>query len=118
MPYNETLNNRIREAVADLPNVEEKAMFGGICYMVNGKMCMGVVKDEMMCRIDPALYEESLEKTGCREMVFTGRPMKGYVFISEDGMKTKKEFDHWIALCLDFNKRSRAAKKKKRAGKG
>ena len=91
MAYNEKLSDRIREAVAHLPNVEEKYMFGGVCYMVNGKMCVGVVKDEMMCRIDPAVYEEALEKDGCREMVFTGRPMKGYVFISDDGMKTKKQ---------------------------
>ena len=82
--------------------------------MVNGKMCVGVVKDEMMCRIDPEIYAESLEKEGCREMVFTGKPMKGYIFISEKGMKTKKQFDHWINLCLQFNTKAKAAKKKKK----
>lgn len=115
MAFSEKLSNRIREAVADIPKVEEKYMFGGVCYMVNGKMCIGVVKDEMMCRIDPAIYEEALEKTGCREMVFTGRPMKGYVFVSEEGMKTKKQFDYWIRLCLEFNSKAKAAKKKKKA---
>lgn len=115
MAFNEKLSNRIREAVADIPKVEEKYMFGGVCYMVNGKMCIGVVKDEMMCRIDPAVYEEALEKPGCREMVFTGRPMKGYVFVSEEGIKTKKAFDYWIKLCLEFNSKAKAAKKKKKA---
>jgi len=114
MAYNEKLNDRIREAIANLPKVEEKHMFGGTCFMVNGKMCVGVVKDEMMCRIDPDIYEEALHKRGCREMVFTGRPMKGYVFVSEDGMKTKKEFDYWINLCLEFNKKAKASKPKKK----
>jgi len=114
MAYNEKLNDRIRESIADLPHVEEKHMFGGTCFMVNRKMCAGVVKDEMMCRINPKIYEAALEKDGCREMVFTGKPMKGYVFVSEDGMKTKKQFDYWINLCLEFNKEAKAAKKKKK----
>ena len=113
MAFNEKLNNRIREAMAALRKVEEKYMFGGVCYMLNGKMCLGVVKDEMMCRIDPDKYEGTLEKKGCREMIFTGRPMKGYVFVSEEGMKTKKEFDYWIGLCVEFNKKAKASKKKR-----
>jgi TfoX/Sxy family transcriptional regulator of competence genes len=113
MAFNEKLSNRIREAIAHLPNVEEKYMFGGVCYMLNGKMCIGVAKDELMCRIDPAIYEELLEKKGCREMVFTGRPMKGYVFVNEDGMKTKKQFEYWINLCVEFNKKAKSSKKKK-----
>ena len=116
MPFNEALNDRIREAMATLKNVEEKYMFGGCCYMLNGKMCVGVVNDEMMCRIGPHEYEEALEKRGCREMIFTGKPMKGYVFVGEEGMKTKKEFDSWISLCVAFNKEAKASKKK-RSGK-
>jgi TfoX/Sxy family transcriptional regulator of competence genes len=113
MAYNEKLSNRIREALAHLPKVEEKYMFGGVCYMLNGKMCIGVVQDEMMCRIDPLIYEEALEKTGCREMVFTGKPMKGYVYVSSEGMKSKKQFDYWIGLCVEFNKKAKSSKKKK-----
>jgi TfoX/Sxy family transcriptional regulator of competence genes len=113
MAFDEKLNDRIREAMAEYPNVAEKHMFGGICYMLNDKMCVGIVKDEMMCRVGPDVYEEVLSKRGCREMVFTGKPMKGYVYVSADGMKTKKEFDYWIALCVDFNKNAKAAKKKK-----
>lgn len=113
MAYSEKLAERIREALSHLSKVEEKEMFGGMCYMVNGKMCVGIIDDEVMCRIDPAVYEEALEKKGCREMNFTGRPMKGYVFVSEEGMKTKKDFDYWIGLCLEFNKKAKASKKKK-----
>ena len=114
MAFNEKLNDRIREAIAHLPNVEEKYMFGGTCFMINGKMCMGVVKDEMMCRIHPDSYEQALQKTGCREMVFTGKPMKGYVFVGDEVMKTKKQFDYWINLCLEYNSVAKAAKKKKK----
>ena len=114
MAFDEKLNDRIREAIADLPNVEEKHMFGGTCFMLNGKMCVGVVKDEMMCRIDPDFHETEVEKTGCRTMDFTKRPMKGYVMVDETGMKTKKEFDYWVNLCLDFNSKAKSSKKKKK----
>ena len=113
MAYNEKLNDRIREAMASYPNVEEKYMFGGTCYMLNGKMCVGVVQADMMCRIGPDAYEKALEKKGCREMVFTGKPMKGYVFVSEEGWKSQKDFNNWIGLCVAFNKDAKASKKKK-----
>lgn len=71
MAYNEKINDRIREAISHLPKVEEKHMFGGTCFMLNGKMCIDVVKDEMMCRIGPEEYEEALSRNDCREMVFT-----------------------------------------------
>ena len=75
MAYNENLADRIREALVDVPKVSEKFMFGGVCFMVNNKMCVGVVKDEMMCRINPEQEETVLERVGCRAMDFTGRPM-------------------------------------------
>lgn len=113
MAYNEKLNDRVREALAHLPGVEEKYMFGGCCYMVNGKMCMGIANEFLMCRIGPAAYEQALERKGCTEMVFTGKPMKGYVYVSEEGLKTKKDLDYWVGLCLAFNKEAKASKKKK-----
>ena len=117
MAFDEKLNDRIREAMSLHPNVEEKYMFGGTCFMLNGKMCVGVVKDEMMCRIDPDIYEDALQRKGCREMVFTGKPMKGYVYVNADGLKAKKDFDYWINLCVEFNKKSKPAKKKKSPNK-
>jgi TfoX/Sxy family transcriptional regulator of competence genes len=112
MAYSEKLANRIREGLAEVKKVKEKEMMGGLTFMVNDKMCVGIIKDEMMCRIDPALQDTVLEKTGCRIMDFTGRPMKGYVMVDESGMKSKKEFDYWIKLCLDFNKVAESSKKK------
>lgn len=114
MAYNEQLSNRIREELADLPEVEERHMFGGMCFMVNGKMCIGINDDEMMCRIGPAKETEALDRVGCRPMDFTGKPMKGYVYVNEDGMRTKADFEYWVDLCLDFNKIAKAAKKKKK----
>ena len=114
MAFNEKLADRIREALVDIPNVEEKFMFGGVCFMVDGKMCIGVVKDEMMCRIDPEMEDIALEKNGCRQMDFTHRPMKGYVYVSDEGMKKKKDLEYWVGLCLEFNSKAKASKKKKK----
>lgn len=114
MAYNEQLTNRIREALAHLPKVIEKKMFRGVTFMVNGKMCISAGNDEMMCRIDPAVYEVALERNGCRAMVHGGRVMKGFVFVNEESIRTKKEFDYWINLALDFNKKAKATPKKKR----
>jgi len=76
MAYNEKLADRIGKQLADLPNIEEKEMMGGLIFMYNGKMCVGIIKDEMMCRIDPNFHETAIEKTGCRTMDFTKRPMR------------------------------------------
>ena len=113
MAYNEKLADRIRKSICEIPKVEEKQMMGGLTFMVNGKMCVGIIKDEMMCRIDPAIHETEIEKQGCRTMDFTKRPMKGYVMVDDTGMKTQKEFDYWVNLCLDFNSKAKSSKKKK-----
>lgn len=112
MAYSEKLADRIRERLADIHNIEEKKMMGGLTFMYNGKMCIGVIKDEMMCRIDPDFHNKAVELNGCRTMDFTGRPMIGYVLIDESGMKTEKEFNYWVDLCLDFNSKARASRKK------
>jgi TfoX/Sxy family transcriptional regulator of competence genes len=114
MAYNEKLANRIRENIAHLSNIEEKEMMGGLVFMYNDKMCVGIIKDEMMCRIDPDIHEASVEKSGCRTMDFTKRPMKGYVLVDDTGMRNQKELDYWIGLCLEFNSRAKSSKKKKK----
>ena len=113
MPYNEKMVERIREMLVAQKSVEEKKMFGGVCFMVNDKMCIGVNENEIMCRIDPDLYESALEKTGAREMTFTGRPMKGYVFVDDTATKSKKDLETWVNMCLDFNAKAKSSKKKK-----
>ncbi len=112
MSYNQELAQKVRRKFDELPNVVEKAMMGGLTFMYHDKMCVGIIKDELMCRIDPALHDECLEKVGCRTMDFTKRPMKGFIMIAEIGMKSQEDFDYWINLSLDFNKRAKSFKKK------
>ena len=112
--YNEKLTNRIRSALAHIPKVEEKKMFRGVAFMVDGKLCISAGDNEIMCRIDPALHETAIERTGCRTVEMKGRPYKGYVYVNEEGIKAKKDFDYWIGLALDFNKRAKASPKKKK----
>jgi TfoX/Sxy family transcriptional regulator of competence genes len=114
MAYNEKLANRIRERLSELNNVSEKEMMGGLTFMYNDKMCVGIIKDEMMCRVNPEIHDDCITQLGCRTMDFTNRPMKGYVMIDESGMKLKKDFEYWISLCLDYNKIAKSSKKKKK----
>lgn len=114
MAYDEKLADRIREAIAGKGDIEEKKMFGGMCFMLNGKMCICVSHEEMMCRIDPGLYETVMEKPGLRPMVHNGKTMKGVVYVSQDVIKSKKEFDYWVNLSLAFNKTAKPSKKKKK----
>ncbi len=112
MAYDEKLAARIRERISNLSHLEEKEMMGGLVFMYHGKMCLGVIRDEMMCRIDPTLHDMVVEKNGCRTMDFTKRPMKGYIMIEEAGMRSLKDFDYWIDLAVEFNPRAKASKKK------
>lgn len=114
MAYDQNLANRVREKFVELTNVTEKEMMGGLTFMYNDKMCVGIIKDELMCRIDPDLHDIAIEKQGCRTMDFTKRPMKGYVMIEEIGLKTKKDFDYWINLAIDFNKKAKSSKRPKK----
>jgi TfoX/Sxy family transcriptional regulator of competence genes len=114
MAYDEKLADRTRELIAIThSNVEEKKMFGGLCFMVNDKMCIGVEKDRLMVRLDPAVYDEVLEKEGCIAMDFTGKIMKGYVFVNKHGLSTKKQLEYWVKLALAYNKIAKSSKKKK-----
>ena len=113
MPFNEKLADRTRELITlTHKNVEEKRMFGGLCFMVNDKMCVGVEQNRMMVRLDPDKYDEVMEKDGCNPMDFTGKIMKGYVFVDADVLNTKKKLEYWIKLALEYNKIAKASKKK------
>ena len=113
MAYNEKLADRIREIISlSHKNVEEKKMFAGLCFMVNDKMCIGVHEEKIMVRLDPEIFDEVLEKEGCEPMIMTGKVMKGFVFVSESVLKTKKQLDYWVQLGLDFNKIAKSSKKK------
>ena len=114
MAFNEKLADRTREIIAlTHKNVVEKKMFGGLCFMVNDKMCIGVEKERLMVRLDPAKYDEVMEKEGCRPMDFTGKIMKGFVFVDADVVQTKAKLTYWIKLALEYNKVAKSSKKKK-----
>ena len=114
MPYNEKLADRVRECiVVTHANIEEKKMFGGLCFMVDDKMCIGVEKQRLMVRIDPAMYDEIMERKGVTPMDFTGKVMKGFVFVDAEAVRTKKDLDDWVQLALAYNKIVKPSKKKK-----
>ncbi len=112
MAYNEQLANRIREALIDQPHVKEKTMFKGLCFMIDGKMCLCASGDEMLCRIGPDNFEQALETNGIRGMIRNGKPLKDFVFVSEEAMRTQKQFDYWVNAAIAFNPRAKATKKK------
>ena len=113
MAYNEKLADRVREIISlSHENIEEKKMFGGLCFMVNDKMCLGVEQERIMVRLDPAIYDSVLEKEGARPMDFTGKVMKGYVFVDIDAVSTKAKLNYWVQLALEYNKKAKASKKR------
>ncbi|MEJ2200877.1 MAG: TfoX/Sxy family protein [Desulfuromonadaceae bacterium] len=117
MAYDEYLADRIRQLLADRHvTAVEKKMMGGLCFMVQDKMCAGIVGESLMARIDPALYDQALTRTGAREMDFTGRPMKGFLFIEPEGIDDDEDLQHWLQLCLDYNPRAKASRRKKPSG--
>jgi TfoX/Sxy family transcriptional regulator of competence genes len=118
MAFSENLADRLRIALASQEDLEEKKMMGGLTFMVNGKMCVGIVKEDLMLRLNPDLHDEVIERHGCREMDFTGKPMKGYVFVSPEAVESEKELAYWVNLGLDYNVVAKAAKKKRRKSEG
>lgn len=112
MAYNEKLADMTRELITMThKKVAEKAMFGGLCFMVNDKMALGVEKERLMVRLDPAKYDEVIEKEGCKPMDFTGKVMKGFVFVDAGVLTTKKKLNYWVQLALEYNKIAKASKK-------
>ena len=115
MPFDEKLADRVREIFADQSNVEEKRMFGGLCFMLNEKMCVCVRQDEIMCRFDPETYQPLLEKPGVRQMVHGNRVMKGYVYVEADSIRTSRELLYWINLALKYNETAKVSLKRSKS---
>ena len=114
MAYDENLAERIRDGFKkSRVRFEEKRMMGGLCFLVDGKMCVGVEKDRLMARIDPAVYESALERKGCVPMDFTGRPMRGFVFVKPVGLASSTELLTWLQLALEFNPRAKSSRANK-----
>lgn len=113
MPYDQHLLERV-ETVFREKKVKsvQKNMIGGLCFMVNDKMVVGVTNDSLMVRIDPELYPVALKKKGCRHMDFNGRTLKGFLLVESIGVRSDKDLLYWIELSLEFNPKAIAAKKK------
>lgn len=119
MPYSQFHADRISQFFQER-NVQfnAKKMMGGLCFMVDEKMCCGIHFDKkrqtdlLMARIGETAYEEAIQKQGCQPMDFTGRPMKGYVFVTPDGFDLDSDLEYWLDLCITFNPLAKSSKKK------
>src|SRR6516164_8663236 len=106
MSYDEKLAARIRAVLAERDDVIEKKMFGGLCFMVNGAMCCGLTKSDFMVRVGPDAYDEALAQPHARPMDFTGRPLKGMVYVEPAGLRTRPALEHWVRRGLAFVSRT------------
>jgi TfoX/Sxy family transcriptional regulator of competence genes len=115
MAYDIKLADRIREYLVQMPGlkVEEKEMFSGLAFMVNGKMCVNVSGENLMCRFDPALHDDVAERHGYEPMIMKGKELKGYCYVQPVGFSSRKDFEYWVNLCLQYNERAKSSKKKK-----
>jgi TfoX/Sxy family transcriptional regulator of competence genes len=102
MAYDEVLADRIRDAIGPRNGVMEKKMFGGVAFLLDGKMFCGITNDDLMVRVGPDRHEASLAEAHVRPMDFTGRPMKGYVFVGAKGTKSQDAVRKWVELATAF----------------
>lgn len=114
MAYDEYLQERIDRILSEknIPH-EAKKMMGGLCYMVDDKMCFGIVKNDFMARVGIEQYATLIEKEDARPMDFTKRPMNGYLYVAPEGVDREEDLEFWIQKCLDFNPQAKSSKKKK-----
>ncbi len=115
MPHDQSLEQLVRQFFdAKRINYEAKRMMGGLCFMVKGKMCVGVEKNRLMARIGPEAYDDALTRKGCRPMDFTGRPMRGFVFVELEGLKSEEDLAFWLEMALAYNPTAKKSFKRKR----
>jgi TfoX/Sxy family transcriptional regulator of competence genes len=114
MAYNEYLQERINMILNEkrVP-FEARKMMGGLCYMIDDKMCIGIIKDDLMARVGTERYDVLIKKEGARPMDFTKRPMKGYIYVSPEGIDYEEDLAFWIQKCLEFNPEAKRSKRKK-----
>lgn len=121
MAYDEYLADRIRRQLYEKKsNFSEMKMMGGLCFKVDNKMLCGIHIDKkygdslLMARIGEDAYEKEISKSACLPMDFTGRPMRGYIFVTPEGFDTEDDLSHYLDLCLTFNPLAKASKPKKK----
>lgn len=104
MAYDEGLAERIRDVLGDHPAITEKKMFGGLAFMHDGHMFVGIIGDGLMARVGPDGYASALAQPHVREMDFTGKPLRGYVVVDPAGLGEDEELAHWVQACRAFVK--------------
>lgn len=102
MTYDERLAARVRKLLAPQDGLSEKKMFGGISFMLRGNMCCGVVKDDLVVRVGPEQYQEAVMRPHARPMDFTGRPLKGLVYVGPGGYASDQDLAKWVKRGVDF----------------
>jgi TfoX/Sxy family transcriptional regulator of competence genes len=102
MAFDQDLAERVRGVLAGVEGVTEKKMFGGLTFMLGGKMCCGIVGEKLMVRVGPAAYDDALAEPFAAPMDFTGRPLKGMVYVEVDGFLADGGLSRWIARGVEF----------------
>jgi hypothetical protein len=102
MPYNEVLAQRVRAILAEQPAVDEKKMFGGLVFMLNGNMCCGIIRDDLMVRVGPERYADALAQPHVRDLDFTGRPMRGMIVVAAAGLGGNADLEAWVRRGIAF----------------
>jgi len=102
MAYDEAVAERVRSALGKNPDIVEKKMFGGLAFMLHGNMCCGVIGDRLMLRVGPKGYETALSRPHARAMDFTGKPMKGLVYVEPAGFASVADLEVWIGRAMAF----------------
>jgi len=100
--YDDALADRVRGLLGEDPRLREQKMFGGLAFLIDGNMCVGIVNDDLMVRVGPDAYNDALAQPHAREMDFTGRPMRGIVYVSAPGTTTDSALEAWIDRGLEF----------------
>ena len=115
MAYDTHLEQRINRIFNDKRlNYRSMKMMGGLCYMPDEKMCVGIVKEQLIARVGPENYEVYLTKKGCSEMNFTGRAMNGYVFVNQEALDMDSELEFYVDLAISYNPLAKASKKRRK----
>ena len=103
MAFDDELAQRVRDLLDGQPDVTERRMFGGIGFMVGGNMCCGVIGEDLMVRLDPGQAEQLMEsEPGARPFDFTGRPMRGWLYVSPAAVAEDTDLEQWVGRAEDF----------------
>ena len=115
MAYDTEVADKLRAYLSNIPGLamEEKRMFGGLAFLINGKMCINVTGNSLMCRFDPADMAEISARKGYQPMIMRGKTLPGYCCVDPEGYSQPDDFSYWVELCLGFNDKAKISKSQK-----